>query len=163
MAIMIGDQLPNERVRMMEEDGPEDVYLADLFSNKRIILFAVPGAFTGTCSTKHLPGFLEEQERIKKTGIDLIACLSVNDVFVMDAWAKSQNVGNKILMLADGNADFTQSAGLVYDARRSGMGMRSLRYVMIIDNCVVKNLFIDQPKKFESTSAESIAVFLESL
>jgi peroxiredoxin len=120
------------------------------------VLFALPGAFTPTCSAKHLPGFVSNAEAIRKKGVDTIACLSVNDAFVMDAWGKAQNAGDKVLMLADGNADFSKAVGLTMDGTGYGMGLRASRYAMVVDNGVVKALNVEAPGAFEVSSAEAI-------
>ena len=128
----------------------------ELFGGKKVVLFALPGAFTPTCSAKHLPGFVNNFQAIKAKGVDAIACLSVNDAFVMDAWGKDQNVEDKVMMLADGNGDFTKAVGLTMDGTGYGMGLRSQRYAMVIDNGVVKTLNVEAPGAFEVSSAESV-------
>lgn len=155
--ITVNEELPQIDFKIMGNDGPETITTSDIFSGKKVALFAVPGAFTPTCSAKHLPGFIDKKAAIKAKGVDTIACLSVNDVFVMDAWAKSYNINNNdILMLADGSADFTQAIGLELDATAFGMGLRSQRYAMIVDNGVVTQLYVEKPKEFEVSSAEFI-------
>jgi peroxiredoxin len=128
----------------------------ELFAGKRVVLFALPGAFTPTCSAAHLPGFVVHADEILDKGVDAIVCLSVNDAFVMDAWGKTQNVDDKILMVADGSADLTQAIGLDDDRRDRGMGIRSQRYSMIIDDGVVTALNVEAPGKFEVSSADHI-------
>jgi peroxiredoxin len=128
----------------------------ELFKGKKVVLFALPGAFTPTCSAKHLPGFVQQADAIRKKGVDAIACLSVNDAFVMDAWGKAQNVGEKVMMLADGNADFSKAVGLTMDGTGYGMGTRASRYAMVIDNGVVKTLNVEAPGAFEVSSAEAV-------
>jgi peroxiredoxin len=140
----------------MTDSGPQAVSSEDLFAGKKVILFALPGAFTPTCSARHLPGFVERAGEIKAKGIDSIICLSVNDAFVMDAWGKNQNVGDNILMVADGNGDFTRALGLEMDGSGFGLGMRSQRYAMIVHDGVVKTLNIEQPRAFEVSSAEAV-------
>ncbi len=152
--IQVGDTLPNVTLKVMGKDGPKDITTDEIFSGKKVVLFAVPGAFTPTCSAAHLPGFVVNADDIKSKGVDTIACMSVNDVFVMDAWGKAQNA-DEIMMLADGNADFTEAMGIEMDATGFGMGVRSKRYAMIVDDGVVKTLEVDE-KGFEKSSAENI-------
>jgi len=156
MAIKVGDKIPSVTLKYMDKDGMQTVKTDDLFHGKKVVLFALPGAFTPTCSAKHLPGFVQNAEAIKKKGIDAIACLSVNDAFVMDAWGKHQNVGDKVMMLADGNADFSKAVGLTMDGTGYGMGTRASRYAMVIDNGVVKALNVEAPGAFEVSSAEAV-------
>ena len=156
MAIKVGDKLPTVNLKHMDKDGMQTVSTDDLFKGKKVVLFALPGAFTPTCSAKHLPGFVTHAEAIKSKGVDAIACLSVNDAFVMDAWGKAQNVGDKVLMLADGNADFSKAVGLTMDGTGYGMGTRASRYAMVVDNGVVKALNVEAPGAFEVSSAEAI-------
>jgi len=156
MAIKVGDKIPTVNLKHMDKDGMQTVSTDDLFKGKKVVLFALPGAFTPTCSAKHLPGFVAQAEAIKGKGVDQIACLSVNDAFVMDAWGKAQNVGDKVLMLADGNADFSKAVGLTMDGTGYGMGTRASRYAMVVDNGVVKALNVEAPGAFEVSSAEAI-------
>lgn len=160
MAISIGDKLPSVDLQIMGDGGPRNVNTNDLFGGKRVVLFALPGAFTPTCSAAHLPGFLVQADAIKNKGVDSIICLSVNDAFVMSAWGHDQNVEDQIVMAADGNGDFTRMIGLEMDGRGVGMGMRSQRYAMIVEDGVVTSLSIDKPKTFESSSAEAILKML---
>ena len=135
MAIKAGDSLPLDlKLKEMGEGGPKDVSVGDIFTGKKVVLFAVPGAFTPTCSLKHLPGFLEQAGAIRAKGIDEIVCLSVNDAFVMGAWGKANSAAGKVRMLADGNGDFTKAVGLSLDASGFGMGARSQRYAMIVND-----------------------------
>ena len=138
MAIQVGDKIPEGELRCKTIEGVKPVSTKELFQNKRVVLFAVPGAFTPTCSAKHLPGFTENEEEIKSKGIDTIACMSVNDAFVMDAWGKDQSVGDKIIMLADGAGDYTKKLGLELDLNEAGLGMRCKRFAMIIENEIIK-------------------------
>ncbi|MBI1778465.1 MAG: peroxiredoxin [Proteobacteria bacterium] len=156
MTIKVGDKVPAAKLRQMTSDGAKDVIPTELFANKKVVLFALPGAFTPTCSAKHLPGFRDKAADLKGKGVDMIACLSVNDAFVMDAWGKSQNVGDKVVMLADGNGDFTRAVGLEMDGTGFGMGKRSKRYAMVIENGVVKQLEVENPGEFKVSSAEHI-------
>jgi peroxiredoxin len=160
MAMQVGDKIPDVTLRTVAAGREREVSTADLFRGKRAVLFAVPGAFTPTCSDYHLPGFVEMADEIRSRGVDLLACVAVNDHFVMDAWAKAREVGDRILMLADGNGDFARAAGMDADVSRFGLGIRSRRYAALIEDGVVKVLNLDQPGRFEASSAEKI---LESL
>ena len=126
----------------------------DLFRGKKIALFALPGAFTPTCSAKHLPGYLQHADDLRNKGVDAIACVSVNDAFVMGAWGESQNAGDRVMMLADGNGDFTRALGLEMDATKYGMGKRSQRFSMLVDDGVIKTLNVEEPGAFSVSSAE---------
>ena len=154
MTIKVGDRLPEATLRTMTAEGPQAKTTSDIFAGKTVALFAVPGAFTPTCSARHLPGFNDNAGALKAKGIDTIACVSVNDVFVMDAWGKAQNCGQNILMLADGNGDFTKAVGLELDGSKFGMGSRSQRYSMVVDDGVVTSLNVEQGGAFEVSSAE---------
>jgi peroxiredoxin len=127
-----------------------------LFGGKKVVLFAVPGAFTPTCSARHLPGFVQHADEIKRKGIDRIVCLSVNDAFVMNAWGKDQNAAGRVTMVADGNGEFTKRIGLELDASKFGMGQRSQRYAMVVENGTIKKLFVEDPGAFSVSSAENI-------
>ena len=153
MTIQVGDKLPEATFMTPTPDGPQAITTDQLFKGKKVALFALPGAFTPTCSARHLPGFKDKAAELKAKGIDTIACLSVNDAFVMGAWAKDQGVGDAILMLADGNGDFTKKVGLELDGSKFGMGSRSKRYAMVVDDGVVKSLDIDEGE-FRVSSAE---------
>jgi len=143
MTIKSGDMLPDASFTTMTAEGPSNLSTADIFGGRKVVLFAVPGAFTPTCHMKHLPGFIARADELKAKGVDTIACVSVNDVFVMDAWAKNTGAGNKILFLADGNGDFARAIGMVLDASGFGMGTRSKRYAMIVDNGKVTALNVE--------------------
>jgi len=156
MTIKVGDKVPSVKLKQMTPDGMKDVQTEDFFKGKKVVLFALPGAFTPTCSAKHLPGFVEKAAELKAKGVDTVACLSVNDAFVMNAWGKDQKADGKVQMLADGNADFTKAVGLELDARANGLGIRSQRYAMVVDNGVVKTLNVEKPGSFEVSSAESV-------
>ncbi len=160
MAIKVGEKIPDVTLKAATREGMRDITTAELCGGKRVVLFALPGAFTPTCSAKHLPGFVEKASEIKAKGIDTIACLSVNDVFVMDAWGKTHGAGDTVLMLADGNGDFSKAVGLDFDGSKFGMGTRSQRYAAVIDDGVVKTLAVEKPMEFKVSSAEAI---LESL
>jgi peroxiredoxin len=156
MTIQVGERLPSGKLKTMTPDGPRDVSTDDLFKGKKVILFAVPGAFTPTCDAKHLPGFVENAQGLKGKGIDTIACLSVNDVFVMNAWGKHSNAGDKVLMLADGNGDYARALGLELDARGFGMGTRGQRFAVVVDDGVAKSVHVEEPGQFKVSSAEHL-------
>ena len=156
MAIKVGDKIPSATLRYMNDQGMQSITTDELFKGKRVVLFALPGAFTPTCSAKHLPGFVTNADTIRKKGIDTIACLSVNDAFVMNAWGKDQKAGDKVMMLADGNGEFSKAVGLTMDGTGYGMGTRSARYAMVVDDGVVKKLNVEAPGAFEVSSAEAI-------
>jgi len=156
MAIKVGDKIPSVTLKTMTKDGMSEISTDELFGGKKVVLFALPGAFTPTCSAKHLPGFVQHAGEIRAKGVDTIACLSVNDAFVMKAWGDQQNVGDDVLMLADGNADFTKAIGLEMDGSGFGMGTRSQRYAMIVEDGTVTALNVEQPGAFEVSSADAI-------
>jgi peroxiredoxin len=156
MTISVGAKIPNASLKTMADGKMKDVTTEELFAGKKVVLFAVPGAFTPTCSMQHLPGYIAKAGDIKAKGVDTIACLSVNDAFVMDAWGKDRGAGNDVLMLADGNGDFSKAVGLDFDGSGIGFGTRSQRYAMVVEDGVVKALHVDQPMKFEVSSAEAI-------
>src|SRR5438552_15618614 len=152
MTIQVGDKIPPATLKQMTPEGPKEITTDELFRGKKVALFAVPGAFTPACSQRHLPGFVERASDLKAKGIDTIACVAVNDPFVMGAWGKAQNVGEKVMMLADGSGDFSRAVGLELDARTRGLGMRSQRYSMLVDNGVVKVLSVEaQPGQVEAS------------
>ena len=155
MSIKVGDKMPKGQFTRMGANGPEPVPTDDLFRGKKVVLFSVPGAFTPTCSAKHLPGFVQNADALKKKGVDTIACMAVNDVFVMKAWGESGKTGDKVMMLADGNGEYARALGLELDASKFGMGQRSKRFSVIVDNGVVKQLNIEPPGEFGVSSAES--------
>lgn len=154
MTVKVGDNIPSVTLMRMGPDGPAPVSTDDIFAGKTVAFFGVPGAFTPTCSAKHVPGFVENADALKSKGVDAIVCTSVNDVFVMDAWAKSQSTGDKVEMVADGDAAFTKAAGLELDLTGKGLGLRNERFSMIVKDGVVKALNIDPAGAFEETSAE---------
>ncbi len=149
-----GQQLPNTSLTQLTEQGMNTLTTDELFSNKKVVLFAVPGAFTPTCSASHLPGFIAHAAQFKEQGVDAIICVSVNDAFVMKAWGDSQNAGD-IMMLGDGDASFTKALGLDKDTGAFG-GVRSQRYAMVVNNGVVTQLFVEQDKQFEVSKAEHV-------
>ncbi|HXB53011.1 MAG TPA: peroxiredoxin [Rhizomicrobium sp.] len=154
MTIKAGDKIPSATLMEMKDGKPTPVKTDDFFAGKKVALFALPGAFTPTCSAKHVPGFVNNYDALKAKGVDAIACVSVNDAFVMGAWGKDQQAGDKVHMLADGNGDFTRAVGLEMDGTKFGMGKRSQRYSMIVDNGVVTSVNVEQPGAFEVSSAE---------
>ena len=156
MAVNVGDPVPDVTLAVMGHSGPEQVSTDDLFKGKKVVAFAVPGAFTPTCSAKHLPGFVANADAIKAKGVDSIVCLAVNDVFVMDAWGKDRNVGENVTMVADGSGALTEALGLGLDLTERGLGVRSQRYSMIVDDAVVSALNVDESGTFEVSSAEKI-------
>jgi glutaredoxin/glutathione-dependent peroxiredoxin len=157
MPIKAGETLPLDlKLKEMSDAGPRDVTVRDVFQGKKVVLFAVPGAFTPTCSMKHLPGFLEHAGAIKAKGVDEIVCLAVNDAFVMGAWGKANSAQGKVRMLADGNGDFTKAVGLSLDASGFGMGARSQRYAMIVRDGKVQELFVEPGPGLNVSSAESV-------
>ncbi len=160
MTIQVGDKIPGATLYHMTENGPEAITTEAVFAGKKVVLFALPGAFTPTCSAKHLPGFVSKAGEIKAKGVDTIACLSVNDTFVMGAWGKDQGVGGKVLMLADGSGELTKAMGLELDLTPRGLGVRSDRYAMIVEDGVVTLLNREEPGSFDVSSAETILAAL---
>lgn len=156
MAIKVGDRIPDVELRIMGEKGPQAIRSGEIFKGKRVALFALPGAFTPTCSAKHLPGFVQHADDLRKKGVDQIVCLSVNDAFVMGAWGKQQGADNRVMMVADGNGDFTRAVGLELDGRGFGMGTRSQRYSMLVKDGVVTHLNVEKPGAFEVSGAEAL-------
>lgn len=154
--ISTGDSLPNIDLTKATAEGPQPIKSADYFGGKKTILFAVPGAFTPTCSARHLPGFVEKAGELKSKGVDQIACTAVNDAFVLKAWAESAGSDGVVDMLADGNADFAKAVGLSLDASGFGMGIRSQRYAMIVEDNKVTRLFVEDPGAFEVSSADYV-------
>ncbi len=154
MAVKEGDRVPSATFKVMGPEGPQDLNSDELFGGKTVALFSVPGAFTPTCSAKHLPGFVQNAAALKAKGIDTIACTAANDVFVMDAWGKDQNTGDAVTMLADGSADFAKALELELDLTARGMGMRAQRYSMVIKDGVVDKLNVEEPGAFDVSSAE---------
>ena len=156
MTIKVGDKVPAVKLKQMTPEGMKDVDTGEFFKGKKVVLFALPGAFTPTCSAKHLPGFVEKAAELRSKGVDAVACLSVNDAFVMNAWGKQQNADGKVQMLADGNGDFTRAVGLEMDGSGYGLGQRSQRYAMIVQDGVVKALNVEKPGAFEVSSVEAV-------
>jgi len=156
MSIAVGSQVPAGKFKISTADGLADLTTAQLFDGKRVVLFSVPGAFTPTCDARHLPGYLDLAEQIRARGVDTIACMAVNDVFVMRAWGKSAGVGDKLLLLADGSGDYARALGLTMDASGHGMGQRSQRFAMVVKDGVVEQLFVEAPGKFEVSAADYV-------
>jgi peroxiredoxin len=155
MTIKVGDRIPETTLTQMGEEGPQPVSTSKYFGGKTVVLFSVPGAFTPTCSARHLPGYVDNLEKIKARGVDAVACTAVNDIFVMDAWGKSANAEG-IDMLADGNAEFAKALGLELDASGFGMGTRGQRFALVADDGVITGLFIEGPGEFKVSSAEHV-------
>lgn len=156
MTIKAGERIPEGTMKLMGKDGPMNVSAGELLGKGRVVLFSVPGAFTPTCSAKHLPGFIEQAEALRAKGVAKIVCLAVNDMFVMNAWGKSAGAGENIVMAADGNGDFSRALGLELDARGFGMGMRGQRFALVIEDGVVKQVHIEAPGEFKVSSAEHV-------
>ncbi|HCY05524.1 MAG TPA: peroxiredoxin [Gammaproteobacteria bacterium] len=155
MSIQEGDKIPAATLHSMQDGKPTPMSTEDIFAGKKVVLFAVPGAFTPTCSMAHLPGYVVHANSIKAKGVDTIACVSVNDAFVMDAWGQNKNA-EELLMLADGNGDLTAALGLTMDGSGFGLGQRSQRYAMIVENGTVTKLSVEAPGKLEVSAAEAI-------
>jgi peroxiredoxin len=160
MPVAIGDKIPDVELRTMVRKTPEAVRSRDVLGKGKVVLFAVPGAFTPTCSDYHLPGFVHRADELLAKNVDLIACISVNDPFVMGAWGRDQKVGDKVLMLADGNGDFTRAMGLEADMRGAGLGTRSQRYAAVIDEGIVTGLFVETERGLHVSSAEAVLAAL---
>ena len=156
MTIKVGDKLPSATLVKATENGPDQVSTEDFFAGRKVALFAVPGAFTPTCSAKHMPGYVDNADALKAKGVDEIACVSVNDAFVMDAWGKASNAGDKVTLLADGNGQFAKELGLEMDGSKFGMGTRSQRYSMVVNDGVVEALNVEGPGEFKVSSAEHL-------
>ena len=156
MAIQEGDKVPSVNLQYMGADGVETISSDDLFAGKKVVLFALPGAFTPTCSAAHLPGYVVASDDLSAKGVDRIVCLSVNDAFVMDAWGKQHNADDRVMMIADGSAHFTTALGLELDLDAAGMGLRSQRYAMVVNDAVVEVLNVEAPQAFEVSDAKTI-------
>jgi glutaredoxin/glutathione-dependent peroxiredoxin len=157
MTIKVGDKVPSATLRYLSPEGPKEITTDELFGGKKVALFAVPGAFTPACSQRHLPGYVEKAADLKGKGIDTIACVAVNDAFVMDAWGKNQSCGDKVMMLADGSGEFTKALGMELDMKSRGLGVRSQRYSMLVDNGTVKSLNLEsQPGQVEASGADAM-------
>ncbi|WP_431303492.1 peroxiredoxin [Sediminicoccus sp. BL-A-41-H5] len=156
MTIKVGDKIPSAKLMQATADGPQEVTTEEFFGGKTVVLFGVPGAFTPTCSAKHLPGFVNHAAEFKAKGVDAIACMAVNDVFVMGAWGKDQNAIGSVAMLADGSAAFTQAMGLEFDLTARGLGMRCQRFALVAKNGVVTHVAVEEPGAFEVSKAETV-------
>src|SRR5215467_13819795 len=156
MTLKAGDRMPSGKLKTMTAEGPRDISTDDLFKGKKVVLFSVPGAFTPTCDAKHLPGFVQLADQLKAKGVDTIACMAVNDVFVMSAWGKASNVGDKILMLADGNGEYAKALGLELDAHGFGMGTRGQRFSVLVQDGVAKQVNVEAPGQFKVSAAEHV-------
>lgn len=156
MSIQVGDNMPAGSFGVMTESGPGAISTDELFSGKKVVLISVPGAFTPTCSMNHLPGFVEQAEALKAEGVDTVACMAVNDVFVMHAWGKDRNVGDSVLMLADGNGDYAKALDLVLDGTGFGMGMRGQRFALVVEDGVATHVAVEAPGQFEVSKVEAI-------
>jgi len=156
MAIKAGERMPAGTFKRMTREGPKDLTTDELFKGKRVVLFSVPGAFTPTCDAKHLPGFVQLADQILAKGVNSIACMAVNDVFVMNAWGKASSVGDKILMLADGNGDYARALGLELDASKFGMGQRGQRFAIIVKDGAATHVDVEAPGQFKVSAAEHV-------
>ena len=156
MTIKAGEKMPAGTLKRMTKEGPKDITTDELFKGKKVVVFSVPGAFTPTCDAKHLPGFVELADAIKAKGVDTIACMAVNDVFVMNAWGKSSSVGDKIVMLADGNGDYARALGLELDAKGYGMGLRGQRFALVVKDGIATQVDVEAPGQFKVSAAEHV-------
>jgi glutaredoxin/glutathione-dependent peroxiredoxin len=155
MAIQVGDKIPSVKLKHLTDNGMQEIDTGDLFAGKKVVLFSVPGAFTPTCSARHLPGFVQHAEEFKSKGYDIV-CVAVNDPFVMEAWGKSAGVDGKVSMLPDGNGSFTRALGLEMDGSGYNLGMRGQRFAIVAEDGVAKQVLVEQPGAFEVSSAENV-------
>ncbi|MGC8475350.1 MAG: peroxiredoxin [Acetobacteraceae bacterium] len=160
MTIKVGDTIPSMKLMQATAEGPKEISTDDIFRGKKVVLFAVPGAFTPTCSARHLPGFVQNIDALRAKGVDTVACIAVNDAFVMGAWGKDQGTDGKVMMLADGSAAFAKALGLELDLMGRGMGVRSQRYALVADDGKITHLGVEQPGGFEVSKAEAILAAL---
>jgi glutaredoxin/glutathione-dependent peroxiredoxin len=160
MTIKAGDRMPDGTFGIWEDSKPGSMTTDALFSGKKVVLFSVPGAFTPTCSLKHLPGFVDHADALRERGVDTVACMAVNDVFVMHAWGESSGVGDKVLMLADGNGDYSRALGLELDGSGFGMGMRGQRFAIVVEDGTATHVAVEEPGQFSVSSAESVLAAL---
>src|ERR1700761_3688031 len=156
MTIKAGDKMPEGKFTRMTKDGPQKITTDELFKGKTVVLFSVPGAFTPTCDAKHLPGFVQLADQLKAKGVDTLACMAVNDVFVMNAWGKASGVGDKIVMLADGNGDYAKALGLELDAKGFGMGQRGQRFALVVKDGIATHVDVEAPGQFKVSAAEHV-------
>lgn len=161
MTITAGEKMPSGTLAVMMKSGPGAISTDELYSGKKVVLVSVPGAFTPTCSINHLPGFVDQAEALRGKGVDTIACMAVNDVFVMDAWGKDRSVGNDVLMLADGNGEYTAALGLELDASGFGMGQRGQRFAIVVDDGVATHVAVEAPGQFEVSKVDAILEALD--
>lgn len=161
MAIKVGDKLPDAKFKVMSASGPADVTADQVFAGKKVAVFGIPGAYTPTCHKQHMPGFVARFDELKGKGIDTVACIAVNDVWVLDHWSSEVNPGGKILVLSDGSAAFAKAAGLDIDASAFGLGIRSKRYSMLVDDGVVKALNVEAPPEHDASSAETLCSLID--
>lgn len=160
MSIKVGDKMPSGVFGVMTDSGPGAISTDELFNGKKVVLVSVPGAFTPTCSAKHLPGFLQHADELRAKGVDTIACMAVNDVFVMSAWGKDQGVGDDVEMLADGNGEYAEALGLAMDGSAFGMGKRGQRFAIVVDDGVATHVAVEAPGQFDVSKAESVLAAL---
>ncbi len=160
MSIQAGERMPEGSFATMTADGPGSISTDELFAGKKVVIFSVPGAFTPTCSKSHLPGFVQQAAALRDKGVDTIACMSVNDVFVMDAWGRDQGVGNDVLMLADGNGTYAEALGLTLDASGFGMGTRGQRFALVVEDGAASQVHVEGPGEFKVSSAEAVLAAL---
>ena len=160
MSIQAGEKMPTGAFGVMTDSGPGAMSTDDLFSGKKVVLVSVPGAFTPTCSANHLPGFVDQADALRAKGVDTIACMAVNDVFVMDAWGKDRSVGDDVVMLADGNGEYAEALGLTFDGSGFGMGTRGQRFAIIVDDGVATHVGVEAPGQFDVSKAEAILASL---
>ena len=156
MPIQSGERMPAGVLKTMSAEGPKDVRTEELFKGKTVVLFSVPGAFTPTCDAKHLPGFVQLADQLHAKGVDLVACMAVNDVFVMNAWGKASGVADKVMMLADGNGEYAKALGLELDGRAFGMGLRGQRFALVVKDGVVQQANVEAPGQFKVSAAEHV-------
>ena len=156
MTIKVGDRMPAGAFKFPGAEGPQQITTEQLFGGKKVVLFSVPGAFTPTCDARHLPGFIQHAADFKAKGVDTVACMAVNDVFVMKAWGKASAVDDKVLMLADGNGEYAKALGLELDATGFGMGLRAKRFAIVVDDGVAKKVLVEGPGEFKVSSAEHV-------
>ena len=158
--IKVGDAIPSQKLTAATAEGPKEMTTEEVFASKKVVVFAVPGAFTPTCSARHLPGYIQNIDALLAKGVDTIACVAVNDPFVMGAWAKDQGVEGRLLMLADGSGMFTKAMGLELDLMARGLGIRSQRYAMVVENGLITHLQVEPPGGFDVSKAESVLAVL---
>jgi peroxiredoxin len=154
MSIAAGERMPAGKFKVMGQDGPQELTTAQLFDGKRVVLFSVPGAFTPTCSARHLPGYIDHAAELRARGVDTIACMAVNDVYVMGAWGKSAGAGDAVLMLADGSGEYARALGLELDLRSAGLGMRGQRFALLVDNGIATRVLVEGPGEFKVSAAD---------